>query len=133
MKTCGNKITLNEGISPRNYIGCLTHYFMLSFVFVSIDSLQPYLFQKSFQIDRKQQIENFKNALVIIFDIIVKLICAPIFGYLADRYGRKNVNIYGIVCISVTMFLMPYSPNYWIYVALRCAYATGKTDIIEVL
>jgi MFS family permease len=105
---------------------------MLSFVFVSIDSLQPLLFQKSFQIDRKQQIENFKNALVIIFDIAVKLVCAPVFGYLADRYGRKNVNIYGIIIISVTMFLMPYAPNYWMYVILRCVYATGKTIVTQV-
>lgn len=56
MRTCCNKIELNEGILPRNYIGCLAHYFMLSFVFVSIDSLQPWLFQREFQIERKEQI-----------------------------------------------------------------------------
>jgi MFS family permease len=113
-------------------MGCLAHYFMLSFVFVSVDSLQPLLFQKAFQIDRKDQIENFKNALVIIFDIVVKLVCAPVFGYLADRYGRKTINIYGITCISVTMFAMPYAPSYWFYVALRCVYATGKTQLTQV-
>lgn len=46
MKTCCNKITLNENITTKNYIGCLAHYFMLSFVFVSVDSLQPLLLQK---------------------------------------------------------------------------------------
>jgi len=104
---------------------------MLSFVFVSIDSIQPWLFQLKFQIDRKEQIENFRNALVIAFDIAVKLICAPIFGYLADRYGRRNVNIYGIVCISVIMFLMPFAPTYWIYVLFRCVYATGTPSTIQ--
>lgn len=123
--TCFGKISLNPSINTKNYIGCMTHYFMLSFIFVSIDSLQPWLFQNRFQIERKEQIENFKNALVILFDIIVKLCCAPIFGYLCDRYGRKIVNLYGIVCISITMFIMPYSPTYWIYVILRCIYATG--------
>jgi len=132
MQTCFRKITLNEGISPRNYVGCLLHYFMLSFVFVSVDSLQPWLLQSKFQIERKEQIENFRNALVIAFDILVKLIRAPIFGYLADRYGRRSVNLYGIVCISVTMFLMPYSPTYWIYVLFRCAYATGRTWFTQV-
>lgn len=132
MQTCWRRITLNEGISTRNFLGCLAHYFMLSFVFVSIDSLQPLLFQKAFQIDRKQQIENFKNALVIIFDIMVKLICAPVFGYLADRYGRRMVNIYGVICISVTMFAMPYAPTYWLYVLLRCIYATGKNFVTQV-
>jgi hypothetical protein len=56
MQTCFRKITLNEGISARNYVGCLLHYFMLSFVFVSIDSLQPWLLQSKFQIERKEQI-----------------------------------------------------------------------------
>lgn len=122
---CFGKIALNPSISKKNYVGCMTHYFMLSFIFVSIDSLQPWLFQKHFQIERKEQIENFKNALVILFDIIVKLACAPVFGYLCDRYGRKKVNLYGIVCISLTMFIMPYAPTYWVYVLLRCVYATG--------
>lgn len=132
MQVCSGRITLNSSISRRNFVGCLVHYFMLSFVFVSVDSLQPLLLQKAFQIDRKEQIENFKNALVITFDIVVKLLCAPVFGYLADRYGRKKINIYGILCISVTMFLMPYAPTYWLYVVLRCLYATGKTQTIQV-
>ena len=56
MRTCCKKVELNEGVSVRNYVGCLVHYFMLSFVFVSVDSLQPYLFQKQYQIERKEQI-----------------------------------------------------------------------------
>ena len=56
MRTCCKEVELNEGVSVRNYVGCLVHYFMLSFVFVSVDSLQPYLFQKQYQIERKEQI-----------------------------------------------------------------------------
>ena len=129
MKTCWGKIELNDAILPRNYLGCLLHYFLLSFVFVSVDSLQPWLFQRSFQIDRKDQIENFKNAFVISLDIIVKLLCAPLFGYFADRFGRRNVNLYGVCIISATLMAMPYAPSFWFYVALRCVYATGKTQI----
>lgn len=100
---------------------------MLSFVFVSVDSLQPWLLQNKFSIERKQQIENFRNALVIGFDILVKLCTAPLFGHLADRYGRKKINLYGILTITVTMLAMPYAPNYWLYVFLRCIYATGTS------
>jgi len=53
MRTCFGKIELNSEITTRNFVGCLLHYFMLSFVFVSVDSLQPYLFQKQYQIARK--------------------------------------------------------------------------------
>ena len=111
-KTCFNRVRLNEGISGRNYIGCLVHYFMLSFIFVSVDSLQPMLLQQKFSIDKKDQIENYKNAIVIGFDILVKILVAPIFGYLSDRKGRKFINLYGIICIGITMALMPYSFNF---------------------
>lgn len=128
-KTCFNRIHLNEGISTKNYIGCLIHYFMLSFVFVSIDSLQPMLLQQKFNINKSESIENFKNSFVIAFDIIVKIICAPIFGYLADRKGRKLVNLYGIVVIAITMGIMPYAAEFYQYVILRCIYATGAISI----
>ena len=127
MQVCAGRIGLNEGISRRNYIGCLLHYFMLSFVFVSVDSLQPWLFQTKFNIERKEQIENFRNAMVIGFDILVKLVTAPLFGYLADRYGRKKINLYGIICITAMMIAMPYAPNYYLYVVFRCIYATGTS------
>lgn len=102
---------------------------MLSFVFVSVDSLQPMLFQNKFNIDRKDQIENFKNALVISFDIFVKLLCAPVMGYLTDRYGRKRINLYGILCIAASMCVMPYAPTFWLYVIVRCFYAQGAIAI----
>lgn len=128
-KTCCNKIILNDTITTRNYIGCLVHYFMLSFVFVSIDSLQPMLLQQKFNIDKSESIENFKNSFVIAFDIIVKLISAPFCGYFADRFGRKIVNLYGIIVIAIAMILMPYSGEFYQYVILRCFYATGAISI----
>jgi MFS family permease len=102
---------------------------MLSFVFVSIDSLQPMLLQQKFNINKSESIENFKNSFVIAFDIVVKLICAPIFGYLADRKGRKLVNLYGIIVIALTMGIMPYAAEFYQYVILRCIYATGAISI----
>lgn len=102
---------------------------MLSFIFVSVDSLQPMLLQQKFSIEKKDTIENFKNVIVIAFDIFVKIMCAPIFGYLADRKGRKFINVYGVICIGVTMMLMPYSFEFYIYVILRCIYASGAIAI----
>ena len=63
------------------------------------------------------------------FDILVKILTAPIFGYLSDRRGRKFINLYGIICIGLTMMLMPYSFNFYAYVALRCLYAQGAIAI----
>jgi MFS family permease len=102
---------------------------MLSFVFVSIDSLQPMLLQQKFNINKSENIENFKNSFVIAFDIIVKLFSAPLMGYMADKYGRQRVNLYGILIISFTMGVMPYATEFYQYVILRCIYATGAIAI----
>lgn len=103
---------------------------MLSFIFVSVDSLQPMLLQQKFNINKSDQIENFKNSVVIGFDIFVKILCAPVFGYLADRYGRKTINLYGIVCIGVIMMIMPYAAEFYQYIILRCFYAQGNLKFI---
>lgn len=102
---------------------------MLSFIFVSVDSLQPMLLQQKFSIDKQYQIQNFKNLIVIAFDIFVKILAAPVFGYLADRKGRASINLYGILWIGVTIMLMPYSFTFEIYVLLRCFYAQGAIAI----
>lgn len=102
---------------------------MLSFIFVSVDSLQPMLLQQKFRIEKKDTIENFRNVIVISFDILVKILSAPVFGYLADRKGRSFINLYGIICIGLTMMLMPYSFEFYIYVILRCIYASGAIAI----
>ena len=45
---CFDLLQLNHQISGRNFIGCLLHYFMIAFIFVSVDSLQPMLLQHKF-------------------------------------------------------------------------------------
>jgi len=50
---------------------------------------------------------------------------------MVDRRGRKNGNIYGIVVIAITMMLMPYAPEFWVYIILRCLYAQGKYRFIQ--
>ena len=125
--TCFNKIRLNPNISIRNFIGCLAHYFMLSFVFVSIDSLQPMLLQQKFHIERQHQIESYQNSLVIAFDIVTKVITAPFFGYLADKLGRKMVNTYGIIVIAVSLVVMPFCQEFYQYCLCRVFYAQGST------
>ena len=50
-------------------------------------------------------------------------------GYLADKYGRQRINLYGIVIIAFSMGVMPYADEFYQYVILRCIYATGAIAI----
>jgi MFS family permease len=66
---------------------------------VSIDSLQPMPLQQKFNIEKEHLLHNYLNSLVIAFDITTKVITAPLFGYFADRFGRKIINTYAILVI----------------------------------
>ena len=81
---------------------------MLSFIFVNADSLQPMLIQQKFHIDKKDQFGNYKNTILLIFDIVVKIICAPLMGWICDKKGRKVILLYGLICISLSMSIMPF-------------------------
>ena len=69
------------------------------------------------------------NSLVIAFDIITKVVTAPLFGYLADKYGRKIVNTYGITVIAISMFVMPFCNEFYQYCLARVFYAQGAIAI----
>lgn len=108
----------------------MVHYFLLSFVFVSVDLLQPMLLKKNFTIESDQTIiENFKNSFVIGCDIVVKILVAPLFGYLTDRIGRKTVNLVGVLILTVAISAMPFCTQFYQYVLLRVLYAHGTANI----
>lgn len=113
-------------------MGCLIHYFLLSFVFVSVDLLQPMLLKQNFTIDNDQTIiESFKNSFVIGCDIVVKLLLAPLFGYLTDRVGRKTVNLTGVLILTVAIAAMPFCTEFYQYVLVRVFYAHGKKSDMQ--
>lgn len=105
------------------------HYFLLSFVFVSVDLLQPMLLKQNFTIESDQTIiENFKNSFVIGCDIIVKIAAAPFFGYLTDRVGRRKVNLVGVLILTLAISVMPFCMEYYQYVLVRVLYAIGSLE-----
>ncbi|KAJ0172026.1 hypothetical protein K1T71_011999 [Dendrolimus kikuchii] len=61
------------------------------------------------------------------------LIGSIIFGFLSDRYGRKNTFLVSIVALIAIGFGIPYSPNYEVFTALRffLGVATAGTMVIS--
>jgi MFS family permease len=110
-------------------VAVLCHYFMLSFVFVNADSLQPMLLQERFKIMQKDQFNNGYNTELLAFDISVKVFTAPLLGYLCDRIGRRNILLYGFLCIALAMGLMPFAAQFYQLVLLRSFYAQGAIAI----
>ncbi|KAL4484746.1 hypothetical protein ABPG74_019923 [Tetrahymena malaccensis] len=123
-----NHILLQEGITLKNYLGLLLHYFLLAFIFVTAESLQPMLIQQEFNIEKKDQ--GSQNANLLLADIITKIIFAPIMGIVCDKFGRRVTLFYGICIVTLALCLMPLSNNiYPTYLLIRILYAHGAITI----
>ncbi|EGR33238.1 major facilitator superfamily mfs_1, putative [Ichthyophthirius multifiliis] len=123
-----NLIFLEQGITKLNYVALLLNYFLLTLIFVTTESLQPMLFQDKFQI--KQENQGSENANLLLADIIIKILFAPIMGIICDKVGRKYTLFYGILIISISLALMPLSTSiYPMYLLLRILYAHGSITI----
>ncbi|KRX03549.1 Major facilitator superfamily domain, general substrate transporter [Pseudocohnilembus persalinus] len=123
-----NKILLKKQISKVNFFAQLFHYAMMTFIFVSVEILQPELLSRNFGIE--QENAGTQNSNIIMVDVGVKILFAPFFGIMADRFGRQKVLIYGIITVAIAIFFMPFSANlYPQYLLWRCFYAQGAICI----
>ncbi|XP_059053045.1 organic cation transporter protein-like [Achroia grisella] len=61
------------------------------------------------------------------------LIGSIVFGFLSDRYGRKNTFLASIIILIAFSFGVPYSPNYTIFTVLRffVGFGTAGTMVIS--
>lgn len=107
----------------------MIHYVVMTFTFVSVDILQPMLFHSK---DYFNILENdgSANGNILLIDIIIKLIFAPIYGILNDIVGRKPILFFGYVSISLaTCFLSFPDEIYPGYCLIRIFYAQGTMAI----
>jgi SHS family lactate transporter-like MFS transporter len=65
----------------------------------------------------------------IIFTTMATLAMRPvgavIFGFLADRYGRRTPLMANVIFFSVAELLCGFAPNYSVFLALRAIYGIG--------
>jgi|GEM_PF-58188 MFS family permease len=65
-------------------------------------------------------------------------ICAPLWGHLGDRYGRKPMLVRVSLGMAITMSLIGFSTNVWQLVGLRLlagiagGYSSGSTIVVAV-
>lgn len=70
---------------------------------------------------------SFNKAIPeVTFAITLTLMCRPIgallFGWLADRYGRRGPLMFDIACYSLIELATAFSPNFTVFLVLRGLY-----------
>jgi SHS family lactate transporter-like MFS transporter len=65
----------------------------------------------------------------VTFAITLTLMCRPIgallFGWLADRYGRRGPLMFDIACYSLIELATAFSPNFTVFIVLRGLYGVA--------
>ncbi|EFX66564.1 hypothetical protein DAPPUDRAFT_229380 [Daphnia pulex] len=60
--------------------------------------------------------------------VAIYMICAPVFGYLGDRYSRRHIMAAGIFVWSLTTLLGSYMTNFWAFLVMRSLVCVGEAS-----
>lgn len=60
--------------------------------------------------------------------VISYMVCAPIFGYLGDRYSRRWIMILGVALWSATTLVGSYMPTYLSFMGFRALVGVGEAS-----
>ena len=126
VKLFRNHIKLNKGISQTNYIAYNLFFFVITFSFVSADTLQPILLNTQTYFNIPQGQVATVNANIQLWDLLTKIAIAPFYGILTDVIGRKFFIVFGILCMSIGILGMSLVHQiYPYYLIFRLIFANG--------
>ncbi|XP_059350810.1 protein spinster-like isoform X3 [Daphnia carinata] len=60
--------------------------------------------------------------------VAIYMICAPVFGYLGDRYSRRLIMAGGIFIWSLTTLLGSYMTTFWGFLVMRALVGVGEAS-----
>lgn len=128
-----NQVILNPTISLINYISFNLYYLVIIFAYVSVDVLQPVLLSSKDYYNVTDL--TTVNSTITVWDMLVKISLAPLYGFMCDRVGRRIVVFIGIISMSAGILLLPFIGGgvvFPYYVFARALYANGAIACIVV-
>ncbi|XP_075221174.1 lysolipid transporter protein spinster isoform X2 [Lycorma delicatula] len=73
-------------------------------------------------------IKDDKAGLLQTAFILSYMICAPIFGYLGDRYSRRAIMAFGVFIWSLTTLAGSFAQNYHLFLFFRTVVGLGEAS-----
>lgn len=73
------------------------------------------------------------SALIALLYYLALVVCSPIFGRVADRFGRKRVLVIGLAMFSLSEFLAAATPTYGLLLAARFLQGLSVACILPVI
>jgi len=107
-RVLGNQILLNEGITKSNYYAAQIQQIMMVFAFTLGDTLQPMILLDNKYYNIAKESAGSMNASILAIDLPVRILLAPLYGALADHFGRRPMFIYSIISLSLGFLTAPF-------------------------
>lgn len=129
------QIILNPTISLLNFISFNLYYLIVIFAYVSVDTLQPSLLTDPSYYNISDDDLTRVNSTILVWDMAIKVILAPFYGFLCEKIGRKPVVFIGITSMCLGIGLFPFIGNgtvFPLFVVARALYANGAIACIVV-
>ncbi|XP_972584.2 protein spinster isoform X3 [Tribolium castaneum] len=73
-------------------------------------------------------VQNDKGGLLQTAFVLSYMIFAPIFGYLGDRYSRKNIMAFGVFLWSLTTLIGSFMTDFWFFLLFRALVGIGEAS-----
>lgn len=118
----------------RNLIVCWFGIFVASVGMSQIAPIMP-LYIKRLGIESPALIAQF-SGIAFGITFIISAIFSPIWGYAADKFGRKPMLLRASLGMAVVVFSMGFAPNVYVLIGLRLlqgaitGYSTACTTLI---
>ncbi|VVC37398.1 Major facilitator superfamily,Major facilitator superfamily domain [Cinara cedri] len=79
-------------------------------------------------VQKEFNIGDDKGGLLQTAFVISYMICAPVFGYLGDRYNRRFLMVFGVFLWSLTTFVGSYTDHYCLFLFSRSLVGIGEAS-----
>jgi len=102
-----NIIQLNPGISKLNFFSCVLFYCSMVFGFAVANALQPLILTDPNYYGLDANKMGSLLSLIMMIQLVIKVFIAIPYGHFVDKFGRRNMILFGSVCYLISFVLVP--------------------------
>ena len=102
-----NIVQLNPGVSKLNFFCCVLFYCSMVFGFAVANALQPLILTDPRYYNLSADNIGSLVSLLMMIQLVIKVVIAVPYGHMVDKFGRRNMILYGSVCYLISFVLVP--------------------------
>ena len=107
------QVILNPTISKKNFYAFLLFGGYIGIIFLPLNLLQTPLLRQNYHLTDEERANV--TYIANIFQLVFKVMLAPICASMCDKFGRRAMITFGVLCLTLSAFLFPFVPEIYPY------------------